>query len=435
MSASISVAANLRPIGQKQLTLWRIFWIFPLAVFLLTRQIYTNLAGISRDLLTLLLLGGLAILGIAAFLLRLRERRRGFLMIDAITVTQFFVTAASVWAYSVTARIESSEAVSALFYYCLAPFLIYAGFVFFRYSKETRQAGLVAAGVAYLLTFWVAVYELLGIDSPLFQYDRWELQKNYSGIARASGLYGTQIDYGCLSFIAFSVAYFVGFSRPHWFAKVVAVVAALGALASMSRVWMLAIVLVLVIDLVARRTMKQRLLFALAATILLASLVPLLDDLGVMTMVTADDPYTQESNGSRIDNFSMMSEWVLHDYPIVGTGPGTQNGPDARNQKFVSDFLWLGFLIDFGSLTGSILVLLRFLLLVYMVARSVGSSADPCLRWLTSALCIAFFAASFVDSAFVHPVTVSLFYMISGIFLYSDSSQQPPSYLAAEAAK
>jgi hypothetical protein len=46
MSASISVAANLRPIGQKQLTLWRIFWIFPLAVFLLTRQIYTNLLAL-----------------------------------------------------------------------------------------------------------------------------------------------------------------------------------------------------------------------------------------------------------------------------------------------------------------------------------------------------------------------------------------------------
>lgn len=405
--------------------IWRIILIFPIVLFLLVRQLYANLLGANRDLLTALMLAGLTLLGLLAFLFRARESRTDLALVDAVTWFQSLVAAFGIWAYVVTARISTEEAASAFYYYCLAPFLIYAGFLFARLRRITLHAILIASAITFLITFWVAVYEVLGIDFWLFQYDRWVLNKNISGIYRASGLYGTHIDYGCLSFIAFCIAYYVGICRPSWIAKFMFIVAILGSITSMSRIWMLAIALVIVVDMIVRQTLKQRIARIAAIAILVSISLPIADELGITTIVTASDSYTQESNESRIENFSRLSKWMLRDYAIVGIGPGTQNGPGEPGDKVAPDFLWLGFIVDYGTLIGIILLLLRIMLLGYLVLRSVCSHSDQSLRRVTSALSMAFLSASFVDSAFVHPVTVSIFYMIAGFFLYCDSSKKP----------
>ena len=410
----------------------RILFIFPMVLFVLIRQFYSNLLGANRDFLTALLLAMLSVLGFAGFLSRAGKRRSDLALIDIITISQFFLAAIGVWAYFVTARIDAPEAISALYYYCLAPFLIYAAFMFARFSKKTMRAALIASGMAFLVTFWVAIFEVLGIDYWLFQYDRWVLNKNTSGIYRASGLFGTHIDYGCLCFIAFCIAYYVAIARSSWFARFIALAAALGSVASMSRVWMVAIALVVAVDMLIRQSLKQKIAVLLAAAFLISVLLPIADDLGILTIVTASDSYTQESNESRIQNFAKLSQWMLHDYAVVGIGPGSQNGPGPMGGKIASDFLWLGFIVDYGTLSGIVLVLLRVVLLISLVTRSIRSHCDRSLRLVAVSISLAFFFASFVDSAFVHPVIVSLFYMIAGIFLYSDRSQKPASHLAAE---
>lgn len=399
----------------------RIILAFPIMIFVLIREIYTNLFGVNKDILSAILVVGFSCLSAFAFFKRLRERRSDLLLVDTITLVQFFLAAIAIVGYLGASLINGSEVASSLYYYCLAPFLIYSGYFLCRFRKATLRAALIAAGLAYLVTFWAAIYQVLGIDFWLFQ-SRWLLERNFLGIGRAAGMYGTQIDYGCLSFMAFCVAYFINKSRPNWFAKVIALTAVFGTLSSMSRVWMAATLGVLLIDFIFRQSWKRRIAIGLVVIVLTSAVYPIAAELGITSIVTGEDEDTQISNRNRFEYFSQMEQWLLHDYPLVGTGPGTQNGPDTGGQKFVGDFLWLGYMVDFGTLTGGVLVLLRIVLLIYLVARSYRSHLNPSLRWVTSTLCISFMFASIVDSAFAHPVTISIFYIVAGVFLYCDQS-------------
>ena len=101
--------------------------LFPVLLFVLVRQFYSNLLGVNRDLLTVLLLGIFSVLGLVGFLRRFQEEGNSFLLMDTVTVLQAFLGGLGILAYSVFLRIDTAEAVSSLYYYCLAPFLVYAG--------------------------------------------------------------------------------------------------------------------------------------------------------------------------------------------------------------------------------------------------------------------------------------------------------------------
>jgi hypothetical protein len=408
----------------------RILIFFPLVLFVLIRQLYANLLGVSRDALTAALVSALAGFALWSFHRRLDEVRRDFLWLDFINLVQFNLAAAVILAYLVAGRIAVNEAVFSVYYYCFAPFLIYAGFLLHRWKSVSRNAALVALACAYLVTVWVAVYEVLGIDFWLFQYDRWVLQKNFSGIVRASGLYGTQIDYGLLSFLIFIVAFYWNARHKHWFASLMTAVAAVGVLLSMSRAWVGAMMVVVLLHLLRAQSLRRKLKIALVVVLMGVALYGIADKLGFVDILGAVDPYTQDSNQARVEFFQNAPQWLAH-YWLLGTGPGTQNGPDARDQKFIGDFLWLSTLVEWGTLLGTVLLFFRVSVIVYALRRTLQSESGGVLRSVTIAVCISFLLASFVDSAYAHFVSVSAFYVIVGLFLYA--APQSPGREAAAA--
>ena len=396
----------------------RVLIFFPVVLFVLIRQLYANLLGIGRDALTAALVLGLALFALWSFHLRMGEVRRDFLWLDFLNLVQFNLAAAAILAYLVAGRIAINEAVFSVYYYCFAPFLIYAGFLLHRWKSVSRKAALVALACAYMVTVWVAVYEVLGIDFWLFRYDRWVLQKNFVGIARASGLYGTQIDYGLLSFLIFIVAFYWNTRQRHWFASVMIAIASVGVLLSMSRAWVGALIAVVLLHLVRAQSLRRKLRIALVVVLMGAALYSVADKLGFVDILGATDPYTQDSNQARVEFFQNTPKW-LGQYWLVGTGPGTQNGPDARDQKFIGDFLWLSTLVEWGTLLGALLLFFRIGVILCALRRTFHSQAGSVLRSVTIAVCVSFLLASFVDSAYAHFVSVSAFYVIVGLFLYS----------------
>ncbi len=390
---------------------------FPLLLFVLIRQFYTNLLGINRDLLTALLISGFAVFAVLAFQMRMREARSDFLVFDFINLAQFFLAASATYIYFIAGRIESGQAIYGAYYNCIAPFLIYAGFLLWRLKPEVRQAALVALGLAYAVTVLIALFEVSGIEFWLFRYDRWTLIPNYLGIPRAAGLYGTQIDYGCLSFLAFIAGLYSNARRRHPFAIFVAVAGALGTLLAMSRAWIIALVVVVLLHVSRSQTIKAKLKAAFVILVIAAALYVPAAQLGVIGMLQAVDAGTQESNQGHLWFYQNAPEW-MNRFMFVGTGPGTQNGPDAHEVKIVSDFLWLATLMEFGTMLGAILVLFRATVVAIALWRSYSSQLDSPLRPLTLALCIAVLVGSFANGAFAHPVSIAAFYVIVGLFLY-----------------
>jgi hypothetical protein len=153
----------------------------------------------------------------------------------------------------------------------------------------------------------------------------------------------------------------------------------------------------------------------------------LADSIGIIGTLTSQDAVAQSSTQNHLGFLLEAPRLVLHQYPIVGTGPGSQNGPGGPGgdtEKVASDFLWLGFLVDFGTLIGAILVLFRVILLVYLLYRAYRFRGSGSTASITAALTLMFLLASVVDSAYAHPVTVSIFYVVAGIFLYKDSADR-----------
>jgi len=397
----------------------RVLILFPVLLFVLIRQIYTNLTGINRDLLTAALISSLAVFALVSFELRIRRVRHDFLILDVLNLVQFHLAGVAVYLYFIAGRIGSNQAIAAGYYNCIAPFLMYSGFLLRQFSSLTKRAALVALGCAYLVTSCVAICESLGIEFWLFQYDRWLLQKNYLGIARASGLYGTQIDYGFLSFLAFTIAFYCNARRRHWFTVLVMVCAAVGVLLSMSRIWLAALLVIVFAHAVRAQSLKNKLKAGLIIVIMGALLYGVADRVGLIGMLQATDEITQGSNEGHWAYYRDAPRW-LSQYMFVGTGPGTQNGPDdVRDVKFITDFLWLGTLVEFGAFPGIVLVLCRLTTILVILSRSYRARSEDPLRAITIALCITFVAASFFDSAYAHLVSIAAFYITCGLFLES----------------
>lgn len=388
------------------------------------RQVYSNALGIDRDLLTALLAGTLSVLALAGFLRRLQRQGSRYLLVDAVTVSQALLAGLGILAYSVYARISAAEAVSSFYYYCLAPFLIYAGFLLCRLEEVNIRAGLIAMALAYAVTFGLGIAQMFGVDSGLLEYERGFVQHTSEGFARANGLYGTQIDFGCLSFFVFTVAFYLNRSRAGWLTKTTMALAILGALTSMSRVAVAAICAVVGVELLFRGSLKTRLKHLVLVSLVIAVIYPLADSIGATGTLMSEDPYTKDSNQTRIGYLVATPRLMLERYPLVGEGPGSQNGPGGpggSSEKVATDFLWLGILVDFGALAGAILILLRLVLLVYLLLRAYMSRGGKANSRITTALTMMFLLASCVDSAYAHPVTISIFYIIVGIFLYQDA--------------
>jgi O-antigen ligase len=201
---------------------------------------------------------------------------------------------------------------------------------------------------------------------------------------------------------------------------------AIGVLMTMSRTWIAALMIVVLVHIFRIRSTRYK-IKAVIVLIALASLaIPVAMQLGVVDMFAANDSYTQSSNTTRLRYLQKLPGWVLEDYPLIGTGPGTQNGPAGVDDKIASDFLWLAIVIDCGAIMGAILVAFRVILIFHVLRRSLRrGGARSGLEPLTSALCVSFLLASFVDSAFAHMVSESVFYVVCGLCLYKNDPTLP----------
>ncbi|MGI9101551.1 MAG: O-antigen ligase family protein [Terriglobales bacterium] len=401
----------------------RIILLFPLMVFLLIREIYANLFRINKDYLTALLLSGLAVLAVVSFQARMREKRRDFLVLDIINLLQFVCAAVVITLFYLSGGINDSQAVYSVYSYCFAPFLIYAAFLVYRLKPVTQRVALIALGCAYALTVLVAVCESLGIDYWLFHYERWILQANYLDIFRASGLYGTHIDYGLLSFLAFTVAFYSRPAKGRWFASVVMVLAVLAALLTMSRAWVGAIGLVVLVHTMMAQSFKRKVQIGVLVLVVGAGFYTIADQLGFVTMLEAADVYTQDSNQARVEFLQQTPKW-LREYMIVGTGPGTQNGPDpGEHTKFVGDFLWLSTMVECGTLFGGALNLARIVLIALVLWRTARSDRHGGLRAIAIVVALSFLLAAFINGAYAHYINVAIFYVICGLALVAEPGQ------------
>jgi hypothetical protein len=152
------------------------------------------------------------------------------------------------------------------------------------------------------------------------------------------------------------------------------------------------------------------------ALVTLALSAVLIPAVYIVAMFRAEDPFSQEEG--RALYVQSAPKWLLEDYPYVGSGPGTQNGPNNET-KTIGDFLWLALLIEFGFAAGILVVLLKIALPLIVIRNYLRSRYRPALATAAFVLSISFLLMSFVDSAFAHPVTISIFYIIAGAFLYS----------------
>lgn len=402
----------------------RVGLIFPVLLFVVIRQIYCNLLGVGRDTASALLVCALSLFAMAAFQLRLREVRLDLHLVDAITLAQFLLASCAIYGYFSASYIALSEAVFSVYYYCLSPFLIYAGFALCRLRRETQQALRVSFGLVYAVTLAIGFCELVDIKYWLFEPDRVLLQRNEAGFLRATGLYGSQIDYGFLSFFVFGAAFYFNASRQrrHGYATLVAIMSVIGVLLSMSRVWIAALLLVPLVHIWQTRSPQYKIKAAAAMVVFAAILYPVAMQLGVVDMFLSNDSYAQASNTTRLRYLQKAPRWLLEEYSLVGTGPGTQNGPAAHRKKVASDFLWLAYMIDFGSLLGIALLFLKVVLIVHVLARGFRNRhGDRAVAPLAVVLCTGFLLASFVNSAYAHVVSISLFYVVAGLCLYHDT--------------
>jgi hypothetical protein len=403
----------------------KVLLLFPFSLLLFIRQLYVNLLGINRDMLTGMLVVTLVFFALLAFSARMRRVRPDFLALDFTNLLQLDLAGIAVAAYFVAGRIAPNQAVFAAYYNCFAPFLIYSGFLLRRMSLVTRLAALIALAGTYAVTLGIAVCQSLGVNYWLFEYDRYVLQKNYLGITRASGLYGTQIDYGLLGFLVFTVAFYLNTQRRHWFSFTIMVAAAFGILLSMARIWVAAMAVLVLFGIVQIRSIRTRLKAAVIVLIGVSALYYVGDQLGVVGMLRAVDEYTQDSNEGHWLLYEKAPEW-LSQYLLIGTGPGTQNGPDVHDQKVIGDFLFLGTAVEFGGVVGAVLVLSRVATLLIVLRRCNEPQPDNPLRKITIAVCIAFLSAAFVDSAFAHLVSIAVFYVICGLYLYERAPETAP---------
>jgi len=432
MQREITLARSDGPIAPKFRirVMMRIFLLLPLTLIAGPRVIVGNVVHINKDILTVLLICGFTAFAARSYYLRFLERRSDFAVIDVLVGFQFAVALIASLAYIALGISVPGDAAYGIYYYALSPLLLYAGFSIARITPDWRRALYWSCLITYTIMLTAGVCEVLGVDFWLFENERFVVQRNFLGMARASGLYGTQIDFGCLSFIYFSYTYLLAWTSKQKRHGLVGLLAVLGVLLSGSRVWLLATSVVLLIPILKVRSVKKVIVSAVIVTLLATALVPVINTLGLIDVVLSRDEVSQNSNADRSYYLRHAPRWLIDDYAIVGTGPGTQTGPDSQGKKIIGDFLWLAILVDYGTILGIVIVGLRLSLLAVVFRRSWVRRRINLAQILACTLCAAQFLASFVDSAFAHITTLSIFYLVAGIALHDTNrlnSEPAPS--------
>lgn len=399
---------------------FRIGVLFVFGLFFLARQIYVNLLHVDRSVLSLAFVSVMISISIWSVWKRTLTNVSTFLFVDIALLLQFVFLSLTILTYFCAGVVNATEVSYAVYYHCFAPLLVYTGFLFVRETdSQVRQDVVTGAALVYLVMLFAGCCQVLGIDVWLFRNEKWYLMPTSFSLFRATGTYGTQIDFGMISFVVF-LWFFVKWRNSKSFCSAFMTACAFaGALLSFSRVFILACLLLPICTLLRPKTLgyvirKPR--FLVAAALASALCIAVLQQMHVDSILFAQDKYTQESNQARLSYLESTPRWLLASYPLVGVGPGTQNGPND-NTKLVGDFLWLGLLLEFGLLVGAIVVIFKLtipalVILAYMQSRHRSPLATSAL-----VLSVMFICVSFLDSAFAHMVTIAIYYIIAGRFL------------------
>ncbi|HEU5234300.1 MAG TPA: hypothetical protein VFU50_15670 [Terriglobales bacterium] len=404
-----------------------------LALLFVVRQFYVNLLGIDRSLFSAVFVVLMTLIGLVFLWHRIGRPSPRFLVVDAIIAAQLILSLVAIGAYWFLGTTNTAITVYAIYFYALAPLLLYSGFYLRRVRAQHVQISLIASSTVFIMMCIAGLFQVIGFDGWLFRNDNFEFQSTFLGTHRATGGYGTQIDFGLLSFIVFVCAFYIARERRSKLAVFMVLVGFGGILLAVSRVFIFAAVCVLISS--VRRSTFSRLfrqpkrLIPLAMGMLLVVIA--VQQLDLITIFLAADTVTQSSNEDRITFLHNAPRWALRDYPIEGTGPGTQNGPNEEMNKLIGDGLWLAMLIEFGLLVGLPIVLLKMALLVLVVRNFAKCNRKSAISCIACVLAICFLAASVVDSAFANVVSLSIFYVIAGWFLCDYYSERPTELLAS----
>jgi len=401
--------------------LFRYVLLFGVACFFFVRQVYVNLFGVDRAVTSAVFVAAMSLAGFLLLLERAKRSSPAFYVIDGILGVQFIVSGVVVGCYWLAGKINSAEATYAIYYNCFAPLLLYIGFYLRKKNQKQIRGWLVAATLVFVFMTIAAVLQVAGVDWWLFRNENWSFIKTFFGVPRATAGYGTQIDFGLLCFIFFVCSFYAYFETKSVRSAFIAFLAFVGTLLTFSRMFIFAVVAVFIFQFLrpsVLSSLKRKGATVLALALSAAIIVTVFQQLNIIAIFRAEDAITQDSNEGRLLYVQTATKWLLEDYPYVGSGPGTQNGPND-DTKTVSDFLWLALLIEFGFAAGIIVVLLKIALPLVVIRNYLRSQHRPAFATAAFVLSISFLLISFIDSAFAHMVTISMYYIIVGHFLYS----------------
>jgi hypothetical protein len=401
--------------------LFRYVLLFGVACFFFVRQLYVNLFGIDRATLSAAFVVMMSTAGLLLLVERAKRSSPAFYVVDGILAVQLLVSGVVVGCYWLAGRVNSAEATYAIYYNGFAPLLLYIGFYLRKKNQRQIEGWLIAASLVFVVMIIAAMLQVFGIDWWLFRNENWLFIRTFFGVPRATAGYGTQIDFGLFCFIFFVCSFYAYFETKSVRSAFIAFLAFAGTVLTFSRMFIFAAVAVFACQfmrpsVIASLKRKRVTLATLALSA--ALIVTLFQQLNIIAIFRAEDAITQDSNEGRVLYVQSAAKWLLEDYPYVGSGPGTQNGPNNET-KTIGDFLWLALLIEFGFVSGIIVVLLKIALLLIVIRNYLHSQYRSALATAAFVLSISFLLVSFIDSAFANMVTISIFYLIVGAFLYN----------------
>jgi len=397
------------------------FIVFLIAAsFFLVRQIYVNLLHVDKALVSAFFVLAMAVTGVMLLVRRLKIYKPSFFWIDLLLATQICIAGIAIVLYAMAGKVTATEGVYALYYHCFAPLLIYVGFYAETASKKRMREWTAAISVIFVVMIIVSVLQVCGIDWWVFRNENWQFIKTFFGIPRATAGFGTQIDFGLLCFIFFVYSFYAYFESKSALSAGMACLAFVGIILTFSRMFIFAGMAVFFVQFVrpsVLASIRQKGKVLVSVALLLVLIGVAFNELNILAIFKAEDAITQDSNDSRISFVEKLPRWLLQDYAYIGVGPGTQNGPNDTDTKLVGDFLWLGLLLEFGTLTGSILVMLKVLLLCVILFSYLRSESNA-LATSAFALTLSFALVSFINSSFANMTTISVFYLFIGKYYF-----------------
>jgi hypothetical protein len=400
----------------------RILVIIAVIVFLLARQIYVNLLGVDRTLISALFALAISGFGLYVAWLRSRVSMPSFWIFDLIVWTEFFICLPVIVMYSLSGRMDVAQTTYAILYYCFIPLLVYAVFWIKKLdAKILRQIETAICGV-FLLMVVAGVTQALGLDLWLFRNDRYFLQPTSLGFQRATGAYGTQIDFGALCFIFFAYSFFRVVRNKAHFHIVVAAAAVIGVVLALSRFYIAATIVLLLLWFVGHLKLQdfRKPLSVFAVALVIGTCVAGFRYVNITSVLLQGDEYTESSNESRLEYVRSIPK-LATEFLAVGAGPGTQNGPNGIRddvQKIVTDFLWLSFFVEYGFIVGGVIAFLKLAALLLMFSVYRRKRHPSALANTVMAISVTFLLCSFVNSAFANATTIGIFYVMGGLFAF-----------------